>query len=172
VIIWVNGPFGVGKTTTVTHLRALIPDALVFDTETIGYSIRPTLAADYPVADFQDWPVWRESVVAVLASLDRFTGRRVIVPQTVVVERYWTEIADGLAAAGVSVAAFTLDASAEEHERRIAGDASVPTGTAQWRRRRAADFRGALGWLRRQTTVIDTDDRTPADVAALIVAAL
>ena len=172
VIIWINGPFGVGKTTTVAQLRGLLPDALVFDTESIGYAIHPTLATEYPVGDFQDWPVWREGVVAVLASLHRFTGRPVIVPQTVIVEDYWIEVAGGLHAAGITLAAFTLHASADEHERRIAGDTAEPASTAQWRRERAADFRKALGWLRQRTSVIDTDGRTPAEVAALVVAGL
>lgn len=172
MIIWINGPFGVGKTTTVAHLRSQLPGALVFDTESIGYAIRPTLAEEYPVGDFQDWPVWREAVVAVLTSLHRFTGRPVIVPQTVIVEEYWSEIAGGLNAAGITLAAFTLHASAAEHERRIAGDTAVPAATAQWRRTRAAHYHDALQWLRRRTRLIETDGRIPAEVAALVVAGL
>jgi hypothetical protein len=172
VIVWINGPFGVGKTTTVEELRGLLPEALIFDTELIGYALRSTLAVTHPVADFQDWAPWRESVVAVLAALDRYTGRVVLVPQTVVVQDYWTEIAEGLRSQGVELRAFTLDASTEEHEKRIADDGAVPPATAQWRLARAVDFHGARGWLAQCTTVVDTSGHSPAVVASIIANAI
>jgi hypothetical protein len=52
VIIWLNGAFGCGKTTTAAELRSLIPSSRLFDPETVGYMLRPNLA-DHPVSDFQ-----------------------------------------------------------------------------------------------------------------------
>lgn len=172
MIVWLNGPFGAGKSTVTRELQALLPGALVFDPEWIGFSIRPALADAFPVDDFQDWPVWREGVVAVLASLARFAaGRVIIVPQTVLVERYWRELISGLVDAGVELRAFTLDVAPEEHERRIASD-EAETGAADWRRSRAADFREALPWLRDSSRVIDTTNRTAREVAELVAAGI
>ncbi|MCP2265959.1 AAA family ATPase [Promicromonospora thailandica] len=174
MIIWLNGPFGGGKTTTAAALDALLPEALVFDPEKVGESITPTLAAVETVRDFQDWRPWRELVVASLVSLDRYTGRTIVAPQTVVVERYWDEITAGLAEAGIEVRAFTLDCTPEEHERRIATDTltlatltqiQADDGGVGWRRHRAPDYRAALSWLAGRTEVIDTTALTPDEVA-------
>ncbi|WP_419706329.1 AAA family ATPase [Promicromonospora sp. NFX87] len=174
MIVWLNGPFGGGKTTTAAELDALLPEVVVFDPEQIGGVIAPTLGAVEPVPDFQDWRPWRELVVAALVSLDRYTDRTVVAPQTVVVEQYWNEIMSGLAAADVEVRAFTLDSTPEEHERRIAGDTvtsatleeiKIHDGSVGWRRHRAADYRAALPWLAERTEVIDTTLLRPAEVA-------
>jgi hypothetical protein len=175
MIVWLNGPFGGGKTTTAAELDALLPEAVVFDPEKVGEAIVPALSGIEPVSDFQDWRPWRELVVAALVSLDRYTGRTVVAPQTVVVEQYWDEIVSGLTAADVEVRAFTLDSTPEEHERRIAGD-TVTNATIEeiklhdgavvgWRRHRAADYRTALPWLAERTQVIDTTLLRPAEVA-------
>ena len=176
MILWLNGPFGGGKTTTAAELDALLPEAVVFDPEKLGEAIVPALSGVEPVSDFQDWRPWRELVVAALTSLDRYTGRPVVAPQTVVVEQYWDEIMSGLATAGVDVRAFTLDSTPAEHERRIAND-FVTSATIEeikihddddgvgWRRHRAPDYRAALPWLAERTEVIDTTLLRPAEVA-------
>lgn len=179
MIIWLNGPFGGGKTTTAAALDALLPDAIVFDPEKMGEPLVPTLSGIEPVSDFQAWRPWRELVVAALTSLDRYTHRTVVAPQTVVVERYWDEITSGLTAAGIEVRAFTLDCTPDEHERRIAND-TVTTATLEeiaidddgvgWRRHRAPDYRAALPWLAERTEVIDTTHLSPAAVAHEIAA--
>ena len=172
MIVWLNGAFGAGKTTVTRELRELLPDALVFDPEWIGASIRPTLGEAFPVADFQDWPVWREGVVSVLAALDRFaSGRVIIAPQTVLVEQYWRELEAGIAGAGAELRAFTLDVAPGEHERRIAAD-EVEADAAEWRRSRASDFSAALPWLRTVSRVIDTTALAPREVAERIAASL
>jgi hypothetical protein len=51
VIVWLNGTFGCGKSTTVAELRSLVPSSRLFDPETVGYMVRPNLP-DHPVSDF------------------------------------------------------------------------------------------------------------------------
>lgn len=181
MIVWLNGPFGGGKTTTAAELKALLPDTVVFDPEMLGAAIVPTLSAMEPVSDFQNWRPWRELVVAALTSLDRYTQRIVVAPQTVVVEQYWDEITAGLADAGAELRAFTLDSTPDEHERRIANDTittatieeiKIHDGNVGWRRHRAADYRAALPWLTERTEVIDTTRLRPAEVAKEIAARL
>jgi len=45
VIVWLNGTFGSGKTTTALRLPALIPGSRLFDPETVGYMLQPRIAA-------------------------------------------------------------------------------------------------------------------------------
>jgi hypothetical protein len=80
MIIWLNGTFGSGKTsTTAAVLQALLPSSRVFDPETVGYMLAPNLV-DRPVSDFQHWPPWRPLVVATATELARFTGQDLIGP--------------------------------------------------------------------------------------------
>jgi hypothetical protein len=82
MIIWLNGAFGAGKTTTADHLCERLPDSRVFDPETVGIMLRPNLI-DRPVTDFQHWPPWRPLVVATAIELIRYTDQDLIAVQTI-----------------------------------------------------------------------------------------
>jgi hypothetical protein len=43
VIIWLNGPFGIGKSTTAQALRRRLPQAVLFDPEPFGAALRSTV---------------------------------------------------------------------------------------------------------------------------------
>ncbi|MEW2546658.1 hypothetical protein AB0910_12900 [Streptomyces sp. NPDC047002] len=55
MIIWVNGPFGGGKTTTARLLHRQLPTSLITDPEEIGFVLRKSIG-DHPTRhkDFQD----------------------------------------------------------------------------------------------------------------------
>jgi hypothetical protein len=167
VIIWINGPFGVGKTAVTAQLLQAHPSLAVFDTEQIGVLLRATMQGRIPVTDFQDWVSWRRLVVAALDEISAELGCDVVVPQTVVVERYWHEIVAGLSQRSVALRAFTLNVEPVEHERRIQSD-HVDAEAAGWRRARRFDFDAALPWLGNTTTVIDTTGKSPREVADAI----
>lgn len=167
MIIWLNGPFGGGKTTVSRLLSAADPALVLFDTETIGYLLRPVLAHRVPIQDFQDWRAWRTLTAATLLALHEEVGADLLVPQTVLVQEYWTEVCDALAAGGVPVQTFTLDVQEAEHRRRICGDHAEP-GAAGWRRERRADYDAARGWLGGLTKMIDTTWLSAEEVAAEI----
>ncbi len=166
-IIWLNGPFGAGKTTTSTVLARRLGGTVV-DPEAVGYLLRPVLAGPRPVRDFQDWPAWRALVPAFLHAVHTDLGGPLIVPQTVIVEPYWVDIDTALRDRGLSVLAVTLDVEPREHERRIRTDRKERRAR-QWRRERAADFRAALPWLAQRTVVIDTSAMTVDEVASRVV---
>jgi hypothetical protein len=171
VIIWINGPFGSGKTAVTARLLEARPTLASFDTEQLGYLLRAPLQERKPVADFQDWVSWRRLVVSTLVEVGNELDSDVVVPQTVLVEQYWSEIASGLAEREMGLRAFTLDVGLDEHERRIAAD-QVEVEAADWRRRRRPDFDAALAWLRAATQVVDTTAMLPSEVAHAITRAL
>ncbi|MFJ2633444.1 ATP-binding protein [Streptomyces sp. NPDC087422] len=109
MIVWLNGTFGVGKTTTSRLLTELLPDARIFDSETVGSMLRPVLAS-VPVADFQDHPPWRALVVKTAAQILGYVGGTLVVPQSVLVRAYWTELRDGLAKSRIPLRHFVLHA--------------------------------------------------------------
>jgi hypothetical protein len=69
VIVWLNGPFGVGKTTTARALLGAEPRWALFDAEHVGFMLRHVLAKRRPAPDFQGWASWRRVVVASLAAV-------------------------------------------------------------------------------------------------------
>ena len=83
VIIWLNGPFGVGKTTTAEALLRRLPRAVLFDPEPFGTALRHTVANVATAVDFQDLPGWPTLVVEtarILRRLHTYRAARVVVP--------------------------------------------------------------------------------------------
>ena len=168
MIVWLNGTFGSGKTTTALRLPALIPGSRLFDPETVGYMLQPNLA-DHAVSDFQHWPPWRPLVAATAIELARYTGEHLIAPQTVLDRGYLEEIFTGLRAAGLAVFHVLLDADEEVLRRRILSSAEAQA----WRLDHLAGYRAARPWLTEEADlVVDTAALAPDEVASRIAAAL
>jgi hypothetical protein len=168
VIIWLNGAFGAGKTTTAAELVTLVPDSRVFDPETVGYMLTPNLADQWP-GDFQHWPPWRSLVAATVAELTAYTGQHLIAPQTVTTERYLEEIITALHAAGIDVFHVLLDVREPALRRRIDGSQEA----VEWRLQHVAEYQASRSWLLHAADlVVDTTELSPADAAAGIVRAL
>ncbi|MEC3978886.1 AAA family ATPase [Amycolatopsis sp. H20-H5] len=162
MIAWLNGTFGVGKTTTARELTQLIPQSRIFDSEQIGYMLRHVLTE--PVDDFQDWPPWRPLVTRTAVEILNYVGGTLIIPQTVLVERYAREIFQGFDSEGIPVQHFVLHAPADELVTRIEGD-QIDAMARDWRLKHIARYQEALPWLRDAATIIDTSGLPPQKVA-------
>jgi hypothetical protein len=167
MIIWLNGTFGVGKTTTARELTALMPGSRIFDTEEVGLMLRHVLATEV-VRDFQDWQPWRGLVVAAATQILDYVGGILVIPQSVLVRRYWQEIRTGLENAGVPLHHFVLHADHDELVRRIETDPVMPNST--WRFDHLDDYNAARSWHNQQAHVIDTTTLPPRRVAELVAA--
>jgi hypothetical protein len=88
VILWINGTFGVGKTTTANLIVQRAPVWRLFDPEWVGYMLRANLG-DRDFADFQELPPWRALVPRVAYEIAALTGDGLLAVQTVLVEEYW-----------------------------------------------------------------------------------
>ena len=84
MILWLNGAFGVGKTTTARAIRERAPTWRSFDPEQVGMLLAANLAW-VEFNDFQDLPPWRSLVPAVASEVSEFTGDDLVVVQTVLV---------------------------------------------------------------------------------------
>jgi hypothetical protein len=160
VIVWLNGTFGVGKTTTSELLVKALPKARLFDAECVGELLVPILAG-VPCNDFQEWDPWRGLVVETAARVLDYVGGTLVIPQTVLVEEYWDEIAGGLGERGIPIEHFgTL-------VRRIETDAKSSPASG-WRMGHLQAYREALPWLRGKARVVETDRLTPEQVAQTV----
>ncbi|MFS0691868.1 AAA family ATPase [Streptomyces nitrosporeus] len=175
MIIWVNGPFGGGKTTTARLLHQQLPTSLITDPEEIGFVLRKSIG-DHPSRqkDFQDYPAWRTLVAGLCAELDRQTrGGPVIAPMTLLRREYAEEIFDALAKAGAEVHHLLLHADSDVIKKRIKGSMEFPGDEERsekvraFRRRKLEVYEQAYGsWLSERADVIDTTALTPDQVVA------
>src|SRR2546428_3074982 len=120
-VIWINGSFGVGKSSVAEELVRSWPQALIFDPELLGRYLRWALPDELQCADFQDIPLWRDLTVQTALGMLRQYGRPLIVPMTLVVPKYFEEIIGGLEQAGVPVRHFALRAEKETILARTRG---------------------------------------------------
>ncbi|MFJ5064424.1 AAA family ATPase [Streptomyces nigra] len=118
MLLWINGPFGGGKTQTAHEICRRLPGSVVCDPEHPGFGLRRMLPPDLR-ADFQDLASWRQGVVEVLdLALTRHDGV-VIAPMTVTHPEYFAETVGRLRDLGHDVRHFTLLAERETVLRRL-----------------------------------------------------
>ncbi|MEU3613206.1 AAA family ATPase [Streptomyces sp. NPDC006872] len=118
MLLWINGPFGGGKTQTAHEIQRRLPGSVVCDPEHAGFGLRRMLPPDLR-GDFQDLTSWRQGVVEVLdLALDKRDGV-VIVPMTVTDPGYFGETVGMLRELGHDVHHFTLLAERETVVRRL-----------------------------------------------------
>lgn len=171
MIIFVNGPFGVGKTTAATLLVERIPHAMLYDPEVIGSTVRVLLSGVERADDFQDHALWRMLTVDAARRLRETTGRPLVVPMTVIWRDYYDVLIDGFRRIDRELTCVRLLASVEVLQRRIMESDEQQAAVHDWRLDRMD--RG-LAALRSPDfgRAIETDGRTPAEVVDLIVRAL
>ena len=171
MIVWLNGTHGVGKTTTAALVQELLPGSHVLDAEKVGETLMDVRPALPPTGNFQDWAPWRPLVVETARHVLDFVGGTLVMPMTVLVEEYWREISGGLAAHGIPVRHLVLHAEPDTLRARILGDTVL--GPSPFRLAYVDAYaRAARTWLHADAQVVDTTDRTAAEVAAQVVAAL
>jgi hypothetical protein len=164
VIIWLNGTFGAGKTTTADLLLNASPRLRKFDPESVGYMLRENLT-DRPVTDFRHWESWRILTPIVADELIRLSGQSLVAPQTVLEEDYWNELLGGLSQRGHHVFHVLLDADPDVIRQRIEADAVTPQAKS-WRLDHLTRYADARGWLaRRADLVVDATRQGPVQVA-------
>ncbi|GIP39500.1 tunicamycin resistance protein [Paenibacillus sp. J31TS4] len=119
MIVWINGPFGSGKSQTAYELHRRLPGSRIYDPEFAGYWIRKQMPKEASRSDFQDYPVWREITYGMLAHMEREYPGVLIVPMTIARRDYWEETVGRLLREGIDVRHYTLCASRETILRRL-----------------------------------------------------
>lgn len=181
MIVWINGAFGAGKTTTARELIDLIPNSTLFDPELIGAGLAQLLPAKRlaEVGDFQDLPIWRRLVVDTAAAMLAELGGVLVVPMTLLRQDYRDEIFGGLAARRIAVRHVLLAPAETILRERIAGrevPPDLPDGeirVRQWSYDQIEPYRAALaGWLTADAHPVDNSTLTPYETAVRVAEAV
>lgn len=118
MLVWINGPFGGGKTHTAYELHRRLPGSVVCDAEHVGFGLHRMTPPGLR-ADFQDLAAWRQGVFEVLdLALRRYEGT-VLAPMTVIEQAYFQQTVGRLRDRGHDVRHFALLAERDTVLRRL-----------------------------------------------------
>lgn len=142
MLLWINGPFGGGKSSTARELHRRLPGSLMSDPEQFGFGFQRMLPAGLR-GDFQDFAAWRQGVHEVLDLILRSADGPVIVPMTLIEPGYFAEVVGRLTSDGHDVRHFALLAEARVIELRLR-ERTVVHAVQRLRGRDVALFRGTF----------------------------
>ena len=120
MLVWINGPFGGGKTQTAYEIQRRLAGGVVCNPEHLGYGLHRMMPPRLR-GNFQDLRAWRQGVSEVL---DLVLGRHdgdVIVPMTIIELPYLREILGPLQGQGYEVRHYALLADRATVLRRLRG---------------------------------------------------
>lgn len=171
MMIWINGTFGVGKTTAGQALVETQPGLRLFDPEAVGYMLMHSLK-DQAFSDFQDLPAWRALVPATAFEIRRHTGQHLVAVQTVLRQDYWAELKASFSELDDQVVHIVLDADEATLRNRIEND-QVELSGRQWRLDHLEKYAAARKWMIKEADlVIDTSRLAAEDVVSRIADAI
>ncbi len=116
MIIWINGSFGVGKTTVANKLKDKINQSIIYDPEEVGVFLSNTLPIKKD--DFQDYELWRSFNFEIIKFLHT-KFKTIIVPMTITNSQYYDEIVGKLQSENIEVKDFILIASKDNLLKRL-----------------------------------------------------
>jgi hypothetical protein len=167
MILFINGPFGVGKTSVARLLVQKMPHSMLYNPEAIGAVLHRVLGPFWKAADYQDYALWRPLLVGGARLLKTGSTRTLVIPMTVWRRDLFDLIVAGLRRVDPDLSCFRLTASRDVLIDRIASD---------------TEDRDAYGWRMAHVEVcmkssrdpafgteICTDGRTPVEVAGQIL---
>lgn len=121
MIIWISGPYGVGKSTLAEVLEKKIENALIFDAEEVGNAVRGNYPDDPYGYIFEDYPLWSEFCYQLLKDIHNKFEKNILVPMTLVRPASYTNIIQKLLDDGIAVKFIILEANYENvHDRILA----------------------------------------------------
>jgi hypothetical protein len=167
VLLWINGPCGVGKKTTASELNRRLPGSVVCAPGAVGLAMLRMLPPSVR-RRWQDIPAWRHSVLELLRLTLAGHDGPVIAPATLVNYDHFQEIIGSLRDDGFAVHHFALLAEPATVVRRLrARSLGLEPRTQPWE---TEVLGGWLEQLRRPEFAqhVQTDHKTVAQVADII----
>lgn len=119
MIFWLNGAYGVGKTTVANRLLLLLRNAHLFDPELVGNGIRDNYPEALFCETYEEYPIWLETNYRLLKDLHARHDGDIVVPMTLLREASYAAILGRLQDEGVPVKYIFLDADEATLRHRL-----------------------------------------------------
>ena len=165
MIIWINGSFGVGKTSTAKLLKSKLDKSIIYDPEEIGGFLSSLF--NYEKDDFQDYELWRtlnSDILKYMCSI----YETIIVPMTITNNHYYKEIVNQLEISGIKINHFILCASKEN----IIGRLDSRENSTEWAYSQVDKCINTFESNKFKGKKINTDNMTVSDVVNIIIASI
>jgi broad-specificity NMP kinase len=173
MIVIINGPFGVGKTTIAKLLRSSLTGSAIYNPEWAGFFLRrlpKRIKLKGPGSDdYQDIVLWRRSAIVGVRLFRFFASGPVIVPMAFSRRAYFDEVVCGIEPLDSELRVFCLKASLATVKKRLVerGTKIEGQGTA-WIARRIVECVEAHNDSHFGEPV-DTEGRSAREVAEDII---
>ena len=167
MIYWLNGAYGVGKTTVAEALQPLLRNAHIFDPEMVGNGIRDNYPDSLFCETYEEYPIWLETNYKLLKDLyERYDGD-IIAPMTLLQESSYTAIIGRLLGDGIPARYIFLDADEATLKHRM-----IDSGREEPDSWCVRHIPACLAVQAADTHAVHTDTvgRTPEDIAQEIAA--
>lgn len=176
MIVWINGPFGAGKTTLAKELTTRLTETLIFDPEELRFIVQADFLTP-PGGDFQDLPLWRDLTVATLREIRRHYSQTIIVPMTLVHPDYLAEILGRAAEIDNRFLHVFLTLDEEILRQRIVNQKMHPdpgrdAQIREWRLAQVERCLAATHALPQGPLLLDSSAHTPVDLADKVLNAM
>ena len=118
MIIWISGPYGVGKSTLAELMAARMENTWLFDAEAVGNAVRDNYPDHPRGAIFEDYPLWGEFCCRLLKDIHASCRKDILVPMTLLRKTSYG-IIEELRRAGIDTKLVILEASYQTVRDRI-----------------------------------------------------
>lgn len=120
MVIWINGPYGVGKSTLAEKLHECNPHSFVFDAEAVGNVVRDNRPKElFHGYIFEGYPLWFELCAALLADIAGGYDGDIYVPMTLVYAGSFKKIERPLKDKNICIKHILLESSRQIIHDRI-----------------------------------------------------
>ena len=118
MVIWISGPYGVGKSTLAEYMQSKMKDALIFDAEEVGNAVRDNYP-DHPYGFiFEDYELWGDFCYKLIKDIHENFHKNVIVPMTLLRQNSY-RIIENLRKDGIDTHLVVLEADHQTVHDRI-----------------------------------------------------
>lgn len=118
MIVWISGPYGVGKSTLAELMAARMGNAWIFDAEEVGNAVRDNYPDRPHGLIFEDYPLWGDFCCRLLKDVHASCRKDILVPMTLLRKESY-RIIEALQRAGIDTRLVILEATYETVRDRI-----------------------------------------------------
>jgi adenylylsulfate kinase-like enzyme len=119
-IIWINGAFGSGKTTTAFEINRRLENSFVYDPENMGYFFRRNMPKEILAKDdFQNETLWRQFNYEIIKNIALKYNGIIIIPMTIYNVQYYREIIERLIEQNIVIEHYILGATKKTIIKRL-----------------------------------------------------